>query len=102
MTIHPRLKTIFEQASHTEIVYLALGELFSLSEEQLKIQWNELAQMAQISNSQLNIRKIPAEHQCMVCFQKYHPENLQTVCPHCGSVGAKVIAGEELYLESKL
>jgi Zn finger protein HypA/HybF involved in hydrogenase expression len=102
MTIHPRLKTIFEQASHTQTVRLALGELFPLSDEQLKTQWNEFVQRAQISNSQLIIHKIPAEHQCMVCFQKYHPENLQTICPHCGSVGAKVIAGEELYLESTI
>jgi Zn finger protein HypA/HybF involved in hydrogenase expression len=42
----------------------------------------------------------PAEQQCMVCFQKYHPLNKETSCPNCGSVGAKIIAGEEFYLES--
>jgi Zn finger protein HypA/HybF involved in hydrogenase expression len=36
----------------------------------------------------------------MVCFEKYHPLNGEISCPNCGSVGAKILAGEEFYLES--
>jgi Zn finger protein HypA/HybF involved in hydrogenase expression len=36
----------------------------------------------------------------MVCFEKYHPDGEAFSCPHCGSVGAKIIAGEEFFVEA--
>jgi Zn finger protein HypA/HybF involved in hydrogenase expression len=36
----------------------------------------------------------------MTCFHKYHPTDQELVCPQCGGVGAKIIAGEEFALES--
>jgi Zn finger protein HypA/HybF involved in hydrogenase expression len=35
----------------------------------------------------------------MVCFLKYHPGDKETACPQCKSVGAKILSGEEFYLE---
>ncbi len=104
MSSHPRLITIFNQLQAqfepVESVHIALGELFPLSEEQIRVQWNELTGRTPLAQSQLKIRLIPAEQQCMVCFEKYHPVNNGISCPHCGSVGAKILAGEEFYLES--
>jgi Zn finger protein HypA/HybF involved in hydrogenase expression len=48
----------------------------------------------------LHFRRIPAELQCMTCFEKYHPTDKELICPKCHGVGAKVIAGEEFRLES--
>jgi Zn finger protein HypA/HybF involved in hydrogenase expression len=36
----------------------------------------------------------------MACFTKYHPGDGELVCPQCGGVGAKIIAGEECSLEA--
>jgi Zn finger protein HypA/HybF involved in hydrogenase expression len=36
----------------------------------------------------------------MVCFTKYCPAGGEVLCPACGSVGAKILAGEEFYMES--
>jgi Zn finger protein HypA/HybF involved in hydrogenase expression len=36
----------------------------------------------------------------MACFTKYRPVNGEVSCPNCGGVGAKIISGEEFYLES--
>ena len=36
----------------------------------------------------------------MACFQPYQPVNKTIHCPYCGSYGAKILAGEEFYLES--
>jgi len=47
----------------------------------------------------LIIRRVSAEQQCMTCFEKYHPARAEVSCPNCGSVGAKIISGEEFYLE---
>jgi Zn finger protein HypA/HybF involved in hydrogenase expression len=36
----------------------------------------------------------------MACFTKYNPKEKELVCPNCGSVGVKIIAGEEFSLEA--
>jgi Zn finger protein HypA/HybF involved in hydrogenase expression len=82
--------------NHITSVYIAVGESILFSDEQIHTQWDE-SPLAQIS---VIIRRVPAEQQCMACFEKYHPTRAEVSCPHCGSVGAKIIAGEEFYLES--
>jgi Zn finger protein HypA/HybF involved in hydrogenase expression len=36
----------------------------------------------------------------MVCSEKYSPSDEVIQCPNCGSVGAKIIAGEEFFVEA--
>lgn len=100
MLFHPRLLSLIEQIPPSKTIHIALGELFPLTEEQLRTQWNELVVGTLLANSILNVRAIPAEQQCMVCFEKYHPANKETACPNCMSAGAKILAGEEFYVET--
>ncbi len=100
----PRLSAISDHLLRQSIqivaVYIAVGELTAFTEEQILSQWKMLIADTTLAQAKLFIRIIPAEQQCMVCFLKYHPSNKETSCPQCGSVGAKIIAGEEFYLES--
>jgi Zn finger protein HypA/HybF involved in hydrogenase expression len=100
----PRLSTIVNQllqkTSHIESAHIAVGELINFDEEVILSQWSDLTKDTNLSQTELTIHRITAQQQCMVCFEKYHPINKETSCPHCGSVGAKIIAGEEFYLES--
>ena len=100
MQKNPRLSAIvdhlLQQSTRYTSVHLAIGELVSLSDEQIYAQWSDTP----FAQSALIIRRVPAEQQCMTCFEKYHPTRAEVSCPHCGSVGAKIIAGEEFYLES--
>ena len=100
MQKNPRLSAIvdhlLQQSTRYTSVHLAIGELVSLSDEQIHAQWSDTL----FAQSALIIRRVPAEQQCMTCFEKYHPTRAEVSCPHCGSVGAKIIAGEEFYLES--
>jgi hydrogenase nickel incorporation protein HypA/HybF len=50
--------------------------------------------------SQLHFHHVAAEMQCMACFTKYHSELGEILCPSCGSTGAKIIAGEEFFMEA--
>lgn len=100
MQKNPRLTSIIDhmhrQPKRYASVRLAVGELVSFSDEQITEQWHD----SPFAQSALTIRRIPAQQQCMACFEKYHPVRAEVSCPHCGSVGAKIIAGEEFYLES--
>ncbi|RJP50751.1 MAG: hydrogenase maturation nickel metallochaperone HypA [Anaerolineaceae bacterium] len=102
MSPHPRLSAIRNQLHQNPParVVLALGELFPLDEKQLREQWRELVAGTPLADLALTVRILPAQQQCMVCFLKYHPQKKETACPQCGSVGAKILSGEELYLES--
>jgi Zn finger protein HypA/HybF involved in hydrogenase expression len=100
MQKNPRLSSIIDhllqQTTRFESAHIAVGESILFSDDQIQAQWGE-SPLAQVL---LTIRRVPAEQQCMACFEKYHPVRAEVSCPYCGSVGAKIIAGEEFYLES--
>jgi hydrogenase nickel incorporation protein HypA/HybF len=77
-----------------------LGEISELDRMSIKKHWEEIRRGTPAEQAQLHFRSIPAEVQCMACFGKYHPVDGKIHCPYCGSSGAKVLAGEEFYLES--
>lgn len=79
---------------------LAIGELFDLDPAFIQTHWREYNQGTGAEQAQLHMRLIPAEVQCMACFQKYRPVEKKIWCPSCGSFGAKILTGEECYLES--
>jgi len=81
-------------------LHIALGEISELDPTSLQTHWNELSIGTPVEHAQLHIRLIPAEVQCMACFQKYHPADKKIICPYCGSFGAKILTGEECHLES--
>jgi hydrogenase nickel incorporation protein HypA/HybF len=81
-------------------LHLALGEMAELDRASLQKHWEELSKGTAAERAQLHFRSVKAELQCMACFQKYHPLDGKIHCPYCGSYGAKVLSGEEFYLES--
>ena len=87
-------------AASVRACVIALGELTGLTHEAFMAEWQMRARGTRFEHAQLQIRTRPAELQCMACFQKYHPDGQLTVCPYCGSVGAKVLGGEECRVES--
>lgn len=79
---------------------LAIGEISELDQNSIQEHWNELSQGTAAERAQLHFRFIKAEVQCMACFSKYYPVDGKIHCPYCGSYGAKILSGEEFFLES--
>ena len=100
----PRLTSIIDhllkQPMRVASVNIAVGELAVFTEDEIQTQWSSLVQDSDLSRATLRIQRIPAQQQCMVCFQKYKPLDKEIICPFCGSVGAKILTGEEFYLDS--
>ena len=94
------LKARQSNAKNIKAVQLAIGEIAELDQNSIQQHWNELSQGTPAERAQLRFRLINAEVQCMACFMKYQPVDGKIHCPHCGSFGAKVLSGEEFYLES--
>jgi Zn finger protein HypA/HybF involved in hydrogenase expression len=87
---------LLRQSKPMKSVHFVVGELIHFNDLQITQQWNE-SPLGQIP---LTIRRVPVVQQCMTCFEKYQPVRAEVSCPRCGGVGAKIISGEEFYLES--
>jgi hydrogenase nickel incorporation protein HypA/HybF len=100
--IQSLLDTVIRRADgrHITDVRLIIGELKELSDDAFQATWADLAKGTPAEGANLTIRHVAAELQCMTCFRKYHPEGANVSCPRCGSVGAKIIAGEEFSIEA--
>ncbi len=85
---------------HIKRVHLAIGEISELDQNLIQQHWLELSKGTPAEQAQLHFRLIKAEVQCMACFSKYYPLDGKIHCPQCGSYGAKILSGEEFYLES--
>jgi hydrogenase nickel incorporation protein HypA/HybF len=89
-----------QKAKSITNLYIVVGEISTYSEESVRFYWDEIRKGTIAENAQLHFRQVPAEMQCMACFTKYHPVDGEIVCPNCGSAGAKILAGEEFYMEA--
>lgn len=81
-------------------LYVVIGELATMVDDSIQFYWDIIAEGTIAQGATLHFRRIPAELQCMACFTKYNPKEKELICPNCGSVGAKIIAGEEFFLEA--
>ncbi|SRR5581483_3496500 len=89
-----------KKAGHITRLQLAMGELVDYTSESIQSRFDELSRGTIADGAKLEIRLVRAEVQCMACFTKYHPNEGDIVCPNCGAMGAKILTGEEFFLES--
>lgn len=94
------LQAARESNRHIRCIQLAIGEIAELQPAVVEAHWRELSQGTAAEGVPLHLRVVPAEVQCMACFQRYHPQAGKIHCPYCGSYGAKVLSGEEFYLDA--
>ena len=81
-------------------VYVVMGAISDYTEDAVRFHWGELSKGTIAEEARLHIRKSEAELQCMACFTRYRPVDGAIQCPRCGSNGAKILAGDEFYLEA--
>ncbi|RME87563.1 MAG: hydrogenase maturation nickel metallochaperone HypA [Anaerolineae bacterium] len=81
-------------------VYLVIGDLASVVDDSVQFYWEILTKDTPAEGSRLHFKRVPAELQCMNCARKFRFNGEGLVCPDCGSVGVKVLSGEEFYMEA--
>jgi hydrogenase nickel incorporation protein HypA/HybF len=99
------LKTALQHADKASAkritdLHIVMGDLASMVADSIQFYWDIIAKDTLAEGANLHFRRVPAELQCMTCFEKYHLNRDELICPKCGGVGAKIIAGEEFALES--
>ena len=81
-------------------LHIVIGELASMVDDSIQFYWDIIAKDTIAEQATLHFRRVPAQLQCMTCFEKYHPTDRELACPKCNGVNTKIIAGEEFRLES--
>jgi hydrogenase nickel incorporation protein HypA/HybF len=87
-------------ASRITHLYLVVGEISTYTDDSVQFYWDDISKGTIAEGAQLHFRALPAEVQCMNCFTRYHPLDGEIVCPNCKSVGAKILAGEDFFMEA--
>jgi len=62
-------------AGQAKTLNIAIGEISELDPISIQTHWDELIKGTRAEQAEIHFRLIPAELQCMGCFQKYHPLN---------------------------
>jgi hydrogenase nickel incorporation protein HypA/HybF len=79
---------------------IVIGDLASMVDDSIQFYWEIIAKGTIAEQAKLNFRRIPAQLQCMTCFETYHPTDGELACPKCNGINVKIIKGEEFSLES--
>jgi hydrogenase nickel incorporation protein HypA/HybF len=89
-----------ENAKQITNLYLVVGEISTYSDESVQFYWDQICKDTIAEKAKLHFRHVEAELQCMACFTKYKPKESEIICPSCGSAGAKILSGEEFFMEA--
>jgi hydrogenase nickel incorporation protein HypA/HybF len=81
-------------------LHIVIGDLASMVDDSIQFYWEVIAKDTIAEKATLHFQRVPAELQCMSCSEKYSPTEEELICPKCHSAGAKIIAGEEFFLQS--
>lgn len=81
-------------------LHIVIGELASMVDDSIQFYWEIIAKDTIAQKATLHFRRVPAELQCLSCSEIYRPNNEELICPKCSNAGAKIITGEEFFLET--
>src|SRR4026207_1534095 len=81
-------------------LHIVIGDLASMVDDSIHFYWDIIARGTIAERARLDFRRVPAELQCNTCSEKYQPTDKELICPNCHGIGAKIISGEEFFVES--
>jgi hydrogenase nickel incorporation protein HypA/HybF len=93
-------KAAEQQSKRITDLHLVIGEISTYSDDSVQFYWEELSRGTIAEGATLHFRHVGAQVQCMACFSKYQPVDGEIHCPSCGGSGAKILGGEEFYMEA--
>ena len=90
------------QANATRVtdIHLVIGDLSSIIDDSVQFYWDLISQGTLCQGATLHFRRVPARVQCQNCKNEFSLDRQLAPCPNCGSLALRVIAGEELFVDS--
>ncbi len=97
MVVHEAALT---HSSRVHRVKLKVGRMSGAVPEALYFAFDAIKQGTILSEASLEIEEVPVVCRCHDCGGEFQPESPIHLCPHCESLDAVLLQGDELVLES--
>jgi hydrogenase nickel incorporation protein HypA/HybF len=81
-------------------VSLKVGHLRQVVPSALAFSFELVAQQTTVEGAELVLEEVPATGKCCACGSESRLESFPLQCKACGGFDLKIVAGEELYVES--
>jgi hydrogenase nickel incorporation protein HypA/HybF len=81
-------------------INIVVGQLSSIVNDSVQFYWDMVSEATPAAGAKLHFQRIPAELQCQDCQTRYPPAKDELACPNCHGLRAKIVTGEEFYIES--
>jgi len=81
-------------------LYLVIGQLSSIVDDSVEFYWDIIAKETIAAGANLHFKRLPTEVLCLVCENRFSPNNGDYTCPQCRSSQIKIVQGEEFLLEA--
>jgi len=75
-----------------------VGEISGVAVESLEFCFGMTVKDTDLDGATLDLEPVPIRYRCASCRHEFRPVEFLADCPACGSVGADMIAGDELGL----
>jgi len=89
-----------EQATKVLKINLVIGELSGFVADCIQFYFDTLSKATIAEGAALNFETAPVELRCRNCSAVFRPRDALWSCPKCGSQGAEIFKGRELYIDS--
>ncbi len=91
-----------EKASAKRIlrVNLQIGALSGIIDESVQFYFDFIGRDTLAEGAKLCFTHVPARFRCAQCGQEFEPGERDWDCPECGATGGRLIAGQEMTIES--
>jgi hydrogenase nickel incorporation protein HypA/HybF len=81
-------------------IHLVIGDLSSVVNDSVQFYFDYLSEGTIAEGAALHFDRIPARLRCRQCDEVFEPRGRDWDCPHCGTIGGEIIAGQEFYMDS--
>ncbi|MDD2928918.1 MAG: hydrogenase maturation nickel metallochaperone HypA [Sideroxydans sp.] len=102
MSLAQNVREIIEQAAldqgftQVKTVWLEIGRLSCVEQEAMRFCFGAAMQGSVAEAAQLEIIDTPGRGLCRNCGHEAEIENVYDTCPHCGSYGLQLVAGDAM------
>ena len=87
-------------ASRVSAITIKLGQLSSLIDDSIRFYWGLIAADTIAEKAELRFERVPAKALCLECNTEFALPKDSFVCPKCGSERFRIVAGDEMTVES--
>jgi hydrogenase nickel incorporation protein HypA/HybF len=87
-------------ASRVSAITIKLGQLSSLVDDSIRFYWDLIAVDTIAEKAELRFERVPARALCLDCQTEFALPKDSFACPKCRSERFKIVAGDEMTVES--